>query len=110
MEWRYQLCSFGVKIAKSKKPTLRVDFLYCGALNQNRTGDLILTMDALCLLSYEGIFSVLLERVKGIEPSQSAWEADVLPLNYTRMHISSCSKTYFSTWPYCCPVLFDNLI
>ena len=26
-----------------------------------------------------------LERVKGIEPSYSAWEADVLPLNYTRM-------------------------
>ncbi len=24
------------------------------------------------------------ERVKGIEPSQSAWKADVLPLNYTR--------------------------
>ena len=24
------------------------------------------------------------ERVKGIEPSFSAWEADVLPLNYTR--------------------------
>ena len=27
-----------------------------GALNQSRTGDLILTMDALCLLSYEGVF------------------------------------------------------
>ena len=26
-----------------------------GALNQSRTGDLILTMDALCQLSYEGI-------------------------------------------------------
>ena len=26
-----------------------------------------------------------LERVEGIEPSQSAWKADVLPLNYTRM-------------------------
>lgn len=26
-----------------------------------------------------------LERVKGIEPSQSAWKADVLPLNYTRL-------------------------
>ena len=24
------------------------------------------------------------KRVKGIEPSYSAWEADVLPLNYTR--------------------------
>jgi hypothetical protein len=25
------------------------------------------------------------ERVKGIEPSYEAWEAAVLPLNYTRM-------------------------
>jgi hypothetical protein len=31
-------------------------FLLNGALNQNRTGDLILTMDALYLLSYEGIW------------------------------------------------------
>lgn len=28
--------------------------------------------------------SVLTERVMGIEPTFSAWEADVLPLNYTR--------------------------
>jgi hypothetical protein len=27
-----------------------------------------------------------LERVKGIEPSYAAWEAAVLPLNYTRAH------------------------
>jgi hypothetical protein len=27
-----------------------------------------------------------LERVKGIEPSSSAWKAEVLPLNYTRMY------------------------
>ena len=26
-----------------------------------------------------------LERVKGIEPSYEAWEAAVLPLNYTRV-------------------------
>ena len=30
-----------------------------------------------------------LERVKGIEPSQSAWKADVLPLNYTRLSVSA---------------------
>ena len=29
-----------------------------------------------------------LERVTGIEPALSAWEADVLPLNYTRAHLS----------------------
>jgi hypothetical protein len=27
----------------------------------------------------------LVERVTGIEPALSAWEADVLPLNYTRV-------------------------
>ncbi len=26
----------------------------------------------------------MMERVTGIEPAFSAWEADVLPLNYTR--------------------------
>lgn len=30
---------------------------------------------------------VLLERVKGIEPSSQAWEARILPMNYTRMVI-----------------------
>ena len=30
-----------------------------------------------------------LERVTGIEPALSAWEADVLPLNYTRAHRST---------------------
>jgi hypothetical protein len=28
-----------------------------------------------------------MERVKGIEPSTSAWKAEVLPLNYTRILI-----------------------
>ena len=30
-----------------------------------------------------------LERVKGIEPSYSAWEADVLPLHNTRVNMFS---------------------
>ena len=29
----------------------------------------------------------IVERVTGIEPALSAWEADVLPLNYTRVHL-----------------------
>jgi len=37
-----------------------------------------------------------MERVKGIEPSYAAWEAAVLPLNYTRMqggfYSSSCAS------------------
>jgi hypothetical protein len=31
-----------------------------------------------------GVRTRMLERVKGIEPSYEAWEAAVLPLNYTR--------------------------
>ena len=30
-----------------------------------------------------------LERVKGIEPSYEAWEAAVLPLNYTRLALAA---------------------
>ncbi len=30
---------------------------------------------------------MILERVKGIEPSYAAWEAAVLPLNYTRIGV-----------------------
>ena len=45
-----------------------------------------------------GVFSawfhfvpVNMERAKGIEPSYSAWEADVLPLNYARINLE-CSN------------------
>ena len=31
-----------------------------------------------------------LERVKGIEPSYSAWEAAALPLSYTRVVVQVC--------------------
>ena len=33
-----------------------------------------------------------LERAKGIEPSYSAWEADVLPLNYARKYALIISR------------------
>ena len=36
----------------------------------------------------------ILERMKGIEPSYQAWEARILPLNYTRMkHLPSYSTS-----------------
>ena len=35
-------------------------------------------------IDFKLIFLEGLERMEGIEPSYSAWEADVLPLNYTR--------------------------
>ena len=37
------------------------------------------------------------ERVKGIEPSYSAWEADILPMNYTRILNSHCNCELFRT-------------
>ena len=35
----------------------------------------------------------IFKRVMGIEPTQSAWKAEVLPLNYTRVSIKSAEKT-----------------
>ena len=48
-------------------------------------------------LSYRRIFNMffehILERVMGIEPTRSAWKAEVLPLNYTRTSIQLRVKT-----------------
>src|ERR1700730_14697887 len=38
-----------------------------------------------------------LERVKGIEPSYSAWKAAALPLSYTRTFNHLC-RYYFQIW------------
>ena len=35
--------------------------------------------------SFQCSLMFLLERVMGIEPTTSAWKAEVLPLNYTRI-------------------------
>jgi hypothetical protein len=58
-----------------------------GAHDRSRTGDLTLTKGVLYQLSYMGNHkrhSTQMERVMGIEPTPSAWKAEVLPLNYTR--------------------------
>jgi hypothetical protein len=39
-------------------------------------------------------YSREMERVMGIEPTSSAWEAEVLPLNYTRMDYMDCSRVF----------------
>ena len=39
----------------------------------------------------------LLERVMGIEPTLSAWEAEVLPLNYTRLRKKKGEKFFAPT-------------
>ena len=58
-----------------------------GADGRNRTGDLRITNALLYQLSYIG-----LERVMGIEPTLSAWEAEVLPLNYTRQGVGTVCR------------------
>ena len=65
-------------------------FIKIGAHNWTRTNDLFLTKEVLYHLSYvvktELMLIIMhLERVMGIEPTQSAWKAEVLPLNYTRL-------------------------
>ena len=54
---------------------------FFGGTNRARTCDPLLVRQVLSQLSY----SPILERVKGIEPSQPAWKAGTLPLSYTRM-------------------------
>ncbi len=54
------------------------------AHNRNRTGDLFLTKEVLYRLSYVGA-PARMERAMGIEPTLSAWKAEVLPLNYARV-------------------------
>ena len=59
-----------------------------GAHDRNRTDDLTLTKGVLYHLSYMGDFANnSLERVMGVEPTLSAWKAEVLPLNYTRAFV-----------------------
>ena len=70
---------------KNKNPVTSIT--YHGAHNRIRTGDLFLTKEVLYRLSYMGQDPAQadLERVMGIEPTPSAWKAEVLPLNYTRL-------------------------
>ena len=47
-------------------------------------------------LTATGAGQILVERVTGIEPALSAWEADVLPLNYTRRPVRPYRKPPFA--------------
>src|SRR5690348_18489014 len=70
--------------------TLFFDRAAGGAHNRNRTCDLFLTKEVLYRLSYVSVDVALreahsMERETGIEPVPSAWKAEVLPLNYSRI-------------------------
>ena len=65
-----------------------------GAHNRNRTCDLFLTKEVLYRLSYVSMVDMFngagsMERETGIEPAPSAWKAEVLPLNYSRIGVAS---------------------
>ena len=47
----------------------------------------------LYLCSFSLLPAFNMERVMGIEPTPSAWKAEVLPLNYTRQIHYLCTKT-----------------
>ncbi len=70
--------------ATRRRPTLKTRKHNYGAHDRSRTDDLTLTKGVLYQLSYMGKNHIL-ERVMGIEPTPSAWKAEVLPLNYTRV-------------------------
>ena len=57
----------------------------------------LLTVYACCGVTFPDDRSQSLERAKGIEPSYAAWEAAVLPLNYTRK-INYLSLFAVSVW------------
>ena len=80
------------QITKKKEGDNREDQL-SGAHDWNRTSDLFLTKEVLYRLSYmstktarpNSIGAGSMERETGIEPAPSAWKAEVLPLNYSRL-------------------------
>jgi hypothetical protein len=49
-----------------------------------------------------------MERVMGIEPTCSAWKADILPLNYTRERAFS-DGIYFSKFRWKCQGYFEEI-
>jgi hypothetical protein len=92
-----------------------------GADDRNRTGDLVLTKDALCQLSYIGEISrqraVAIRQLRvwsgrrGSNPRPTAWKAVTLPLSYSRLRASraplfdatagkpAAAPTLHSPWP-----------
>src|SRR5665213_1603249 len=66
--------------------------IYSGADDQNRTGDLVLTKDALCQLSYIGLgikpYGGGWSGRRGSNPRPTAWKAVTLPLSYSRLRDS----------------------
>lgn len=65
-------------------PDARADSYFLEALQRGRT------------LGSLPFRSMQLERVMGIEPTPAAWEAAVLPLNYTRIYKKHSIAVYLT--------------
>ena len=71
----------------------------CGTPEGTRTPDLLLRRQLL----YPPELQARMERVMGIEPTQPAWKAGILPLNYTRRRcLRKCQLGYDTTNPAAC--------
>ena len=67
-----------------------------GAPEETRTPGLLLRRQLL----YPAELQARMERVMGIEPTQPAWKAGILPLNYTRiMTVALWRLMNFSIYP-----------
>jgi hypothetical protein len=70
---------FFLKVNKKAIPSLKwINFLYYFSIFEN------LLIKKRIDQSDQCVDSLCMERVMGIEPTTSAWKAEVLPLNYTR--------------------------
>ena len=76
-------CRFESPMVERHKKHHRKGGVFYGALAGTRTPDLLLRRQL--LYPPELQTHIKLERVMGIEPTQPAWKAGILPLNYTRI-------------------------
>ena len=66
---------------KTKKQSPKSNSVMFGAPKGTRTPDLLLRRQLL----YPAELLAHVEQMMGIEPTRSAWKAEVLPLNYIRL-------------------------
>ena len=66
------------------------NYALCG-LSPQTDGMPVIHKKALQSLKLQGFY---LERMMGIEPTTSAWEAEVLPLNYIRKYYSAAFPVF----------------
>jgi hypothetical protein len=79
---------------------IRLSPSYCASRGQSRKLGFDPGRDEDAFSLHRGL-SLGAKRVKGIEPSRPAWEAGVLPLNYTRTEINPTNEPAAGCSRYC---------